>query len=106
MFAVAVALLATRLSAEATAKIDKVFAEYDHSNTPGCTVAVVRGGAIAYSRGYGMADLEHDVIITPATRFDGGSLTKQFTAAAILQLAASGKLSLDDDVRKVVPEMP
>ena len=61
---VAAALLATQLSADAAAKIDKLFAQYEHSNTPGCAVAVARGGAVVYSRGYGMADLEHDVAIT------------------------------------------
>jgi CubicO group peptidase (beta-lactamase class C family) len=106
MFIVAAALLATQLSADVTAKIDQLFQPYDHTSTPGCSVAVVRNGAIAYSRGYGMADLEHDVAITPATRFDAGSVAKQFTAAAILRLVEQGKLSLDDDVRKYVPEVP
>jgi CubicO group peptidase (beta-lactamase class C family) len=107
MFAIAAAaLLATKLSAEEAAKVDKVFQQYDHSNTPGCAVAVVRGNSIAYERGYGVADLEHDIVITPATRFDTGSVAKQFTAAAVVQLAAQGKLSLDDDVRKYLPELP
>jgi CubicO group peptidase (beta-lactamase class C family) len=106
MFVIAAALLATKLSAEGAAKVDKVFQQYDHSNTPGCAVAVVRGDAVVYERGYGMADLEHDVIITPETRFNTGSVAKQFTAAAILQLVDQGKLSLDDDVRKYMPELP
>ncbi len=90
MFVIAAALLATKLSAEGAAKVDKVFQQYDHSNTPGCAVAVVHGDAVAYERGYGMADLEHDVIITPQTRFNTGSVAKQFTAAAILQLVDQG----------------
>lgn len=106
MFVIAAALLATKLSAEQAGKVDKVFQQYEHSNTPGCAVAIVRDGGIAYQRGYGMADLEHDVVITPATRFDTGSVAKQFTAAAILQLVEQGKLSLDDDVRKYLPEVP
>lgn len=107
MFAIAAAaLLATKLSAEEVAKVDKVFAQYDHSNAPGCAVAVVRGKTIAYERGYGVADLEHDVVITPATRFDSGSVAKQFTAAAIVSLAEQGKLSLDDEIHKYLPEVP
>ena len=55
---------------------------------------------------YGMADLEHDVPITLDTIFEAGSVSKQFTAAAVLLLARDGKLSLDDKVRKYIPEMP
>src|SRR5262249_52798644 len=57
-------------------------------------------------KGYGMADLERDVKITPDTIFEAGSVSKQFTAAAVLLLARDGKLSLDDPVRKYIPELP
>jgi CubicO group peptidase (beta-lactamase class C family) len=63
-------------------------------------------GHIVYERGYGMADLDHDVIITPSTVFHVASMSKQFTAASIVLLAQQGKLSLDDDVRKYIPELP
>src|SRR6185436_19410519 len=56
--------------------------------------------------GHGMADLEHDVKIAPDTIFEAGSVSKQFTAAAVLLLAREGKLSLDDPVRKYIPELP
>jgi CubicO group peptidase (beta-lactamase class C family) len=84
--------------------IDAVFARYT-STTPGCAVAVAEKGAPTFARGYGMADLEHDVPITPDTIFEAGSVSKQFTAAAVLLLAREGKLSLDDPVRKYVPEL-
>jgi len=99
-------LLATTLTAGTKAKIDQVFAPYDKTNTPGCALAIVQNGAVAYERGYGMADLENEVKITPATNFDIASTSKEFTAAIIMQLAAEGKLRLDDDIRKYVPEIP
>ena len=87
-------------------KVDALFAEWDSTATPGCAVGVARAGALVYERGYGMADLEHDAVITPDTIFEAGSISKQFTAAAVLLLAREGKLSLDDSVRKYVPELP
>ena len=68
-------------------------------------MAIVRDGQIAYARGYGMASLEHANPITPQTVFDIGSTSKQFAAACIHMLARDGKLTLDDDVRKWLPEM-
>ena len=64
------------------------------------------GGAPVLTRAYGMADLEHDVPNTPDTIFEAGSVSKQFTAAAVALLARDGKLSLDDPVRKYIPEVP
>jgi CubicO group peptidase (beta-lactamase class C family) len=89
-----------------TRRVDAVFADYDKPDAPGCAVGVYRDGQIAYARGYGLADLERRVPITPRTVFDLGSTSKQFTASAILLLAQEGKLSLDDDVRKWIPELP
>src|SRR5256885_1718055 len=63
-------------------------------------------GKPVIAKGYGMADLEHDVKITPESIFEAGSVSKQFTAAAILLLAREGKLSIDDPVRQYVPELP
>jgi CubicO group peptidase (beta-lactamase class C family) len=85
--------------------VDKVFTAYDKGDAPGCALAVYRNGEIAYARGYGLASLEHRVPITPKTVFDIGSTSKQFTAFSILLLERDGKLSLDDDVRKHVPEL-
>lgn len=87
-------------------RVDQVFAEFNRNDSPGCALAVIRDGAIVYSKGYGMASLEHSVPITPQTVFDIGSTSKQVTASAILLLEQDGKLSLDDDVRKFIPEIP
>ena len=66
----------------------------------------MKDGRIIYKHGYGMADLDHNVTITPSTVFHVASMSKQFTAASIVLLAQEGKLSLDDDVRKYIPELP
>jgi CubicO group peptidase (beta-lactamase class C family) len=87
------------------AKVDRVF-EKRTASTPGCAVGVSVGGETVLARAYGMADLEHDVKNTPETIFEAGSVSKQFTAAAVLLLAREGKLSLDDPVRKYLPEVP
>jgi CubicO group peptidase (beta-lactamase class C family) len=86
--------------------VDAVFADVAKQGSPGCALAVFRDGRITYERGYGMADLERDVPITPASVFYVGSLSKQFTAFAVALAASEGKLSLDDDVRKWIPELP
>jgi CubicO group peptidase (beta-lactamase class C family) len=86
--------------------LDPFFSDLTKPRTPGCAVAVYRAGEIAFAKGYGLANLEHDTPITPSTNFDVGSISKQFTAMAILLLAEDGKLSLDDDVRKYIPELP
>ena len=88
-----------------TAAVDAVFARWNASS-PGCAAGVSVGGKVVLERGYGMADLEHDVANTAETIFEAGSVSKQFTAAAVLLLARDGKLSLDDPVRKYVPELP
>lgn len=88
------------------ARVDEVFARWNSRQSPGCAVAVGMAGGEKLSRAYGMADMEHDVPISPDTVFEAGSVAKQFTAAAVVLLAQSGRLSLDDDVRKHVPEVP
>lgn len=87
------------------AAVDKVFAAWN-SATPGCAVGVAERGTSVLQRAYGMAELEHSVANRPETIFEAGSVSKQFTAAAMLLLAQDGKVSLDDDVRKYVPELP
>jgi len=88
------------------AAIDKIFERWDRPWSPGCAVGVSHRGAVVYTRGYGMANLEYGIPIRPDTIFESGSVAKQFTAAAIVLLALDGKLSLDDLVRKYVPELP
>jgi CubicO group peptidase (beta-lactamase class C family) len=86
--------------------VDEVFADFTNAGSPGCAVGVYRNGRIIYSKGYGLANLEEDVAITPASVFDIGSTSKQFTAASILLLEKQEKLSVSDDVRKYIPELP
>ena len=87
-------------------RVDALFQKMDTTISPGCALSVIRDHKIIYKRGYGMADLDHNIPITPATVFHVASMSKQFTAAAILLLAAEGKLSLDDPVRKYIAELP
>lgn len=87
-------------------KVNEIFAEYDKTSSPGCTVGLYQGAQIVYRHAYGMANLDHDVKLKPASVFHVASVSKQFTAAAILLLAGEGKLSIDDDVRKYIPELP
>ena len=89
----------------APSTVDAVFATWT-SSTPGCAVGVATDGKPVLAKGYGMADLEHDVRISPESIFEAGSVSKQFTAAAVMLLARDGKLSLDDQVRKYIPELP
>ena len=87
-------------------RVDRIFAQWDRTDSPGCALGVYRNGRVDYSRGYGMANLELGVSVSPQSVFDIGSTSKQFTAMSIMLLARDGKLSLDDDIRKYVPELP
>src|SRR5713226_2303822 len=91
---------------KSAAAVDEVFGDLTKAGSPGCALGVYRDGKIAYAKGYGLANLEENVAITPQTVFDSGSTSKQFTAASILLLEKQGKLSVNDDVRKYVPELP
>src|SRR4029077_12351485 len=88
------------------AAVDEVFSDLTKQGSPGCALAVYRDGKIVYAKGYGLANIEESVTITPQTVFDIGSTSKQFTAASILLLEKQGKLSVNDDVRKYIPELP
>ncbi len=90
---------------EASRKVDSLFASYN-SQTPGAAVAIVKDGKVIFKKGYGMADLDHNIPISPQTVFNIASVSKQFTAFAIYLLENDGKLSFDDDIRKFIPEMP
>ncbi|HEX8155333.1 MAG TPA: serine hydrolase domain-containing protein, partial [Thermoanaerobaculia bacterium] len=106
-FLLFVTLAIAASSAAATKNVDAIFAQWNKkTGTPGCAVAVSRKGEVVLERAYGMANLEHAVPITATTIFEAGSVSKQVTAAAIAMLAQEGKLSLDDRVRKYVPELP
>jgi CubicO group peptidase (beta-lactamase class C family) len=86
--------------------VNRVFAAWSATDGPGCALGVSRDGRVIYENGYGMANLELDVPITPASIFHVASVSKQFTAMAIALLARDGKLSLDDDIRRYLPEIP
>jgi CubicO group peptidase (beta-lactamase class C family) len=106
---VAVALLSPVLLAaqepDLPSRIDRIFARYDR-NTPGCTVGLAKDGRTLYTQGYGSANLEYGVPLTAASVMESGSVAKQFTAAAVVLLQQDGKLALDDDIRKYLPEVP
>src|SRR5215471_5939754 len=89
-----------------SAAVDEVFADVAKPGSPGCALAVARGGKVIYEKGYGLANVEESVNITPESVFDIGSTSKQFTAASILLLEKQGKLSVNDDIRKYLPEIP
>src|SRR6266481_1650180 len=88
------------------AAVDEVFTDLTKAGSPGCALGVYRDGKMVYSKGYGLANLEQNVPITPQSVFDIGSTSKQFTAASILLLQKQSKLSINDDVRKYIPELP
>ena len=101
-----VAALAQVLTPEERSRISAVFSDLDDLTSPGASVAVIRHGEIVYSSGFGSAQIEHGVAISTSTIFHVASVSKQFTAMAVLLLEADGKLSLDDDIRKHMPEVP
>jgi CubicO group peptidase (beta-lactamase class C family) len=90
----------------ASQKIDQLFAAYDKPNSPGCSVGVVRDGKFVYRKSYGVASLELGVPLTSESEFYLASVSKQFTAASVVLAAEQGYLSLDDNVRKYIPELP
>ena len=87
-------------------RIDALFKDLDRPNSPGCALGVMNDGALAYARGYGYAVLDSAVPIDSSKLFELASVSKHFTAAAIVLLAQQGKLSFTDDVRKYLPELP
>jgi CubicO group peptidase (beta-lactamase class C family) len=91
---------------KSAAAVDEVFSDFTKTGSPGCALGVYRDGKIIYAKGYGLANIEENVAITPQSVFDIGSTSKQFTAASILLLEKQGKLSVNDDVRKYLPELP
>jgi len=102
-----IAFLVSLVSAdEKTDNVDKLFSKWDSTVSPGAALAIIKDGKIIYKRGYGMANLEHNIPITTTSVFRIGSTSKQFTASCIAILALQGKISLDDDIRKHIKELP
>jgi len=87
-------------------KADALLAGLVETNDPGLAVLVAQDGKILFEKGYGLADREHDVPVIPQTTFRIGSITKQFTASAILKLQEEGKLSVNDKLSKYIPDFP
>src|SRR5687768_14841261 len=87
-------------------RVDSLFAQWRGPASPGCAVGVSHGGRVVLQRGYGMADVESGTPMTPRTIVHAASLAKSVTAMAVLLLARDGKLELDDDVRRYLPELP
>ena len=87
-------------------QIDQLFTAWNNPQTPGASVAVEKDGKIIFEKGYGSADLEYNIPNSPTTVFHIASVSKQFTAFSILLLESEGKLSINDDVRKYIPEVP
>lgn len=93
-------------SVDSADKIDRLFADYDSEGMPGAAVMVIRDGEAVVSRSYGLANVEEGVPVRPGTNFRLASVTKQFTATAVLMLVEEGKLSLDDSIRQHFPAFP
>ena len=89
-----------------TGRVDRLFSEWDRTDSPGCVLAVVKDGEFLYQHAYGMADLERCVALSTHSLFDIGSTGKQFTAAVIAILASQGLFGLDEPIRRHLPEMP
>jgi CubicO group peptidase (beta-lactamase class C family) len=86
--------------------VDKVFAAFDKPGSPGCALGVAQQGKMLYEKGYGMAELEWAIPNSPGAVFNVGSMSKEFVAASIVLLSERRALSLDDDIRRFIPEMP
>jgi CubicO group peptidase (beta-lactamase class C family) len=103
---VAVPLAAARPAIPTQKQVDSIFSAFAKADSPGCALGVIRDGHFIYRRGYGQASLELGVPLTSRSVFYMGSVSKQFTAASVVLAAQQGLLSLDDDVRKYIPELP
>jgi len=88
-----------------TAQIDAIFSQWDTKDKPGISVGILNDGKIIHAKGYGLANLEHQIPVSPETRFHIGDLAKEFTVYALLLLEKRGQLSLQDDIRKYIPEL-
>jgi len=93
-------------SSSSNPEIDAIFEKYNTKTGPGCAIAVIHNGEVVYKKGFGLANLEYDISITPSTVFDIASVSKQFAGLAISTLVQDGKIALDDDIRKYLPEVP
>jgi CubicO group peptidase (beta-lactamase class C family) len=98
-------LMNEKLSNDPKRHVDQLLAPWNRNDGPGVAVAVWRGGRTVFAKAYGMANLAYDIPFTVAAPTNIGSTSKQFTAFAVMLLVEEGTLSLDDDVRKHIPEL-
>ena len=91
---------------ELTDRVDELFAQWDKESTPGATIGIYQDGETVYAQGYGTANLDHNIPLNPGSVLRIGSISKQFMAMCVAILAEQGHLSLDDDIRLHLPEMP
>ena len=96
---------ATQTPPSLTRLTNRIFSAWDSTTRPGCAVGIAQDNQPRFTHAYGLAELEFDVPNRSETIFEAGSVSKQFTAAAVVLLALDGKLGLDDDVRKFMPEL-
>jgi CubicO group peptidase (beta-lactamase class C family) len=87
-------------------KVDSIFQRFNSKSKPGAVVAIIENGKVAFEKCYGMANLEYDIPLTTSSAFDIASVSKQFTGFAISTLIEEGKINLNDDVRKYLPQVP
>jgi CubicO group peptidase (beta-lactamase class C family) len=107
VFVLSIVTATAALAADPTAqKVDQLFAPFGKPGSPGCSVGIMRNGSFVYKKSFGYASLELGVPLTSHSVFYVGSVSKQFTAASVVLAAEQGYLSLDDEVRKYVPELP
>jgi CubicO group peptidase (beta-lactamase class C family) len=102
----AMSLIAANIQAQVRPEhVDRIFAQWDRPDSPGCALGVIKDGQFVYQRGYGMANLDYAIPNGPSMVYYVGSVSKQFTAAAIALLAQDGRIRLDDPVSKYLPEV-
>jgi CubicO group peptidase (beta-lactamase class C family) len=106
LLAATLLVAATLHADERSDQIDEIFKKYSEVGSPGAAITVMQGDEIVYEKGYGLAQLEYEIPITTETIFHVASVSKQFTTFSIVLLAQEGKLSLDDDIRKHLPDFP
>lgn len=105
-WAVSKSVCAQSLPASVTDRIDSLFRKWDRTSSPGWAVGVVRNDSLIFAKGYGMANLEYGVPISPTTIFHMASVSKQFTAFSIVLLARQGKIDLDGDIHQYLHWFP
>lgn len=91
---------------EEQAAIDSIFAKWDTPEAPGCAVGIIKNNELIFAKGYGIADLEHDIPVSPNSVFYIGSVSKQFVTFCLLLLEEQGKIDLDDKIQEYLPDFP